>query len=181
MCYNNECEYNDKGTVNMKRIYLLICITILSILLVGCTGGTKPAEKPDLEAIKNSEEYSQKLYNEVCFNKYNKRIKFGEPHYDFDSVQCFYINVNDYGVEDITKITLEIFEKQVFEGIPKGSLTKIGERYNVPEYTAKANDKTVIKPFCRINDEDYDYCLSNQWEVRGGISERYALITLLEE
>lgn len=163
----------------MKKLMFLLTITILSLILVGCTGGSKEV-KPNLDTIKADEELSQKLYNEVCFNQYKKSEKWGETHYDFVSVQCYYINVNDYDETDLSKLTLEIFKTQVFEGVPKGSLTKVGERYNVPEYTAPSTTKTVIKPFCRINDDGYNTCLSNQWEVKGGISERYAIITLTE-
>ncbi len=163
----------------MKKILSICFIVVLTLLLTGCSS-PKETEKPDLTAIKADDSLKDILYNEVCFNQYKVETKWNKPHYKYTGVKCYYINVNDYP-ESIEDTEITIFKDRTFSGILKSDLTKDGKIHNTTIYKAFQASYKELPAFCRVNDDNEDYCLSLDWEVNDGVSERYALIRLNEE
>ena len=175
----------------MKKILTLLLLISTAVILTSCGGSKEEVEKPKLGKILVDETLRVNLYNEVCFNAY-KVEKAGEKYIHNREV-CYFINVYDYpeteGItddDDLTEIIkdteLSVFKTGTFYGFEKSDLDDDKDKeYGAPKYYAKAKDKTTLLPVCRVNDKDADLCISTDYPLKGGISERYAIIIVEDE
>lgn len=171
----------------MKKLTLPLLIVLLTLFISGCTGPKKEKKEVKLDKILASETLKDNLYNEVCFNVYEKTTKYDKPHYQHHNIACYYISVYDFSDKEIKdaddlknlfkELDLSIFEEKTFTAYRKADVKyEDDEEFGAPVYTADPNDKKSLLPICHVNDKDAKYCISTYWEVYNGISTRYAII-----
>lgn len=172
----------------MKKVLLSLLIVFSALFLTSCLAPTNEKKEVNLEKILADETLNRNLYNEVCFNIYEKGVKYKKPHYLHHKTECYFISIYDYTdkelIEDadelkelIKETDLSIFEDKEFVAYLKKDAKYTGDdEFGVPVYTIDKNDVFSLLPVCRVNDDDAKYCMSTDWKVRGGITEKFIIL-----